>query len=280
MLTDYHVHLERGPLTLEWLGQFVRVAETKGIGDFGISEHGHRFREMEPVMGHIANGEGAWPVFTEWLSHHFKDSVYAYLDLMKKGSKVFNRCLKTGLEMDYFPEYEEKIAEIVKGLDLDYVLGSVHFLGMWGFDHSASVGWPERDVDEVYTCYFETMDKMINSGIFDIVSHPDVIKIFGHKPKRDITNDYHKLAESIKRMDMCAEVSTAGLRKPVKEMYPSKEFLTVLREHDVPITLSSDAHEPGDVAFNYEFAVAYVKTCGYSENAVFKNRKYELVPLL
>lgn len=268
MLTDYHVHLERGPLTLDWLGLFVDEAERRGILDLGISEHGDRFREMRPVLGHV-----------DWPSDHFADSVHDYLALLGQAPVAFGRRIKAGLEIDYFPEYEGQIAEILSGLSLDYVLGSVHFIGPWGFDMGPDAGWPDRDIDEVYASYFALANQMILSGAFDIMAHPDVIKIFGHKPSMALGGYYEEVADNLARMGMCAEVSTAGLRKPVGEMYPGPAFLAVLRAHNVPITLSSDAHEPGDVGRGYELAIAHARACGYTEIAVFTGRSYELVPL-
>lgn len=279
MLTDYHVHLERGPLTLDWLKEFVDNAKKAGIGEFGISEHCYRFKEFVPAMGHIAYGPNAQPYFSEWLKHYFKDSLEVYNILISESRKAFALTVKKGIEVDYFPEYEQEIKQILTEHEFDYTLGSVHFIGPWGFDHDPKIGWPERDVDTVYSQYFDRMNAMVLSGLFDIAAHPDVIKVFGHRPSAPITHLYQKLAGNISKVGMTVEVSTAGYRKAVGEIYPCKEFMEILREHNIPIILNSDAHIPTDVGFRYNDAIDYIKSFGYRELATYKDRERRMVSI-
>ncbi|MCP4715018.1 MAG: histidinol phosphate phosphatase, partial [Deltaproteobacteria bacterium] len=135
-------------------------------------------------------------------------------------------------------------------------------------------------VDHVYQRYFDTLLKMIDTGLFDIVTHPDLVKKFGHRPESlDLAALYHETAQRIRRQNMCLEVNTAGLRKEVGEIYPEKQFLEIARQYKVPIVIGSDAHCPGEVGADYAKAMALVRSVGYTHVQQFSGRTAVPVPL-
>jgi histidinol-phosphatase (PHP family) len=109
--------------------------------------------------------------------------------------------------------------------------------------------------------------------LFDSLAHPDLPKKFNFRPK---SFDYRKVLESVR----CAiEISTAGLRKPCREIYPSEGFLRLAREQDIPITLGSDAHIPQDTGADFSKLITLARRCGYDKICRFTQRRSELVPL-
>ena len=161
--------------------------------------------------------------------------------------------VRIAYEVDWLPGHMD---ERVLNADVDYLIGSVHFIDKWGFDNPEFLsGWKNRDIDEIWEAYFEAIEAMAKSGLFDIVGHFDLIKVFKYLPKKDIRLMAKGALEAIKASGMVLELNAAGLRKPVSEIYPSPMLLEVAYELDIPITFGSDAHAPDQVGFGYESAV-------------------------
>ncbi|NLJ69149.1 MAG: histidinol-phosphatase HisJ family protein [Firmicutes bacterium] len=278
MRVDYHMHLEMGSLSLDYLERFCQQAQRAGLDEIGISEHGHNFRQYRKIMEHLWTGEGTYPKIVSWLKKGFSLDLDVYVDLIQEG-KQRGWPLKLGLEMDYIPGKEAEIAALIDAYPWDYVLGSVHFLGKWAFDVSPEVGWPDKDVNSAYHAYFTAMLEAVSSGLFDSITHPDLIKIFGHRPRIPLEPYYEAMAEALAQSDTCVEINAAGLRKPVGIIYPEPEFLAKCQQAGVPITLACDAHYPEDVGKGLDEAIELARSAGYTEVAIFTGRQRTLQPL-
>ena len=185
--------------------------------------------------------------------------------------------IRLGYEVDYLPGHMDKK---VLDADVDYLIGSVHFLDKWGFDNPEFLsGYKERDIDEIWKSYFEHVTQMARSGLFDIVGHIDLIKVFQFLPKHDILSYALPALEAIKQADMSIELNTAGYRKPCKEPYPSRAILQKAFELGIPVTFGSDAHKPEQVGLFGDKVVNLAKEVGYTRCVVYKNRKKETIPL-
>jgi len=180
--------------------------------------------------------------------------------------------IKLGLEVDFIPGREDWIRELAGMYPWDYFLGSVHFISDWPVDRSAD-DWKGQDVDERWRQYFDLWSQAARSRLFDSLAHPDLPKKFGFRPKA------FDFRSALKDVQCAIEVSTAGLRKPCREIYPSEEFLRLARELDIPITLGSDAHIPQDTGADFNKAVSLARRCGYDKICRFTQRHRELVPL-
>jgi histidinol-phosphatase (PHP family) len=144
---------------------------------------------------------------------------------------------------------------------------------VWGRGES-----PER----VWRRYFETVAEAARSGLFDIIAHPDLIKVWGPRrprPDGDLRRYYEPAVEAFADAGVAVEVSTAGLRKPVGEIYPAPAFLELVLEAGCPLALSSDAHVPDHVGFGYGDAVARLEEAGVRELCVFEGRERRLEPI-
>ena len=198
---------------------YVRVAIDKGLDEMGFSDH---FPLLHIEMQNISMKMEELPFYFSCISA-LKEKFRGRIEI------------KSGLEVDYTPETEKQTRKILKKYNLDYVLGSCHFLGEWPIDHPDHIDeWKKRDVALVYKEYFQRINKMADTGIFDIIAHIDLVKKFGFIPEINLTNIYKDAALHIKKNNLCLEVNTSGLRKPVKEIYPAQEFLKICFDADVP----------------------------------------------
>ena len=280
MLTDYHVHLrpdeEDTPseryFTPANAERYREAAGERGIEELGVSEHVHRFVQSLEVWDH------------PWYRHWARDDLDAYCAFVRDETD-----LKLGIELDFLPGREDRAQNLIDGRDWDYVVGSVHFLRDEAVDiHHRERGWEDisawRDADpeKLWRRYFETLGEAARWGQFDILAHPDLVKVFGDRsprPDGDLRR-FHELAlDGIADSDVAIEVSTAGLRKPVGEIYPSAQFLELCLEAGRPVALSSDAHTPEHLGHEYERATAWLRDLGVEEIAVFDRRERRLEPL-
>jgi len=160
----------------------------------------------------------------------------------------------------------------------------VHHLGERGaLDDRRYDVWEEiSDADELWSTYFRWQAELARSGLFDIVSHPDLVKIWGEdrpQPQRDPRFHYEPLVEAVAETGIAVEVSTAGLRKPVGEIYPSRALAEMLVEAGADFALSSDAHLPDQVGFGYDQALDFLRSVGVQRICVFEGRERRLEPL-
>jgi histidinol-phosphatase (PHP family) len=276
MLTDYHLHLRPDEsdttfeqyFTAENAARYRAAADAAGIEELGVSEHVYRFRQALDLWSH--------PL---WLENG-KDDLDAYCEFVRTTS------LRLGVECDYVPGAEERTREMLEARDFDYVVGSVHFIGEGdaAVDHDGFDVWehPDASAEEIWTRYFEHFDRCARSGLFDILAHPDLVKVWGKGrplPEGDLRRFYEPAVEAIVAGGSAVELSTAGLRKPVGELYPALDFARLVVEAGVPFALSSDAHLPEQVGFGYDRAVEFLDGLGVGEIAVFEKRRRRLEPL-
>ena len=256
--TDYHVHslFSDGKSPPE---DYIAPAVAAGLKEIGFSEH------LTLFMGSL---------------HWSMDSraVKPYLARIAKLRKnTMNIKVKTGLEVDFFPGKEEEISSFLNGISLDYVIGSVHYLG----DATVDMG-PEfyegKNINGLFEQYFDRVALAAASGLFDIIAHCDLIRIYGYLPALDQEPLYRKLAKSFKIHDVAFEINTNGRNRPVGDFYPDRKFLRVFREEDVPVCVNSDAHMPSRVAQYFDEAYELLRDAGYSEMAVFDKRERFMIP--
>jgi histidinol-phosphatase (PHP family) len=275
VLTDYHVHLrpddvDETPaeryLTAANAERYRTVASERGIEELGVAEHVYRFRQALDVWQH------------ELWRHSARDDLDAYCSFVREETD-----LRLGIEADYVPGREDRMAELLGARDFDYVVGSIHFVGDGALDYDHYDVWAgASSPDKVWRTYFEWLAQAAMSGMFDILAHPDLVKYWGAqrpRPDRDLRYFYEVAMEGIAESGIAVEVSTAGLRKPVGELYPARAFLEMVLDAGNPIALSSDAHTPDDLGRDYDQALALLGDLGVRELAVFEGRERRLEPI-
>ncbi len=180
-----------------------------------------------------------------------------------------------GYEVDFL---ENLVDERVINANVDFLIGSVHFLKKWGFDNPEFIGeYKNKDIDTIWEEYFEAIRQMAKSGLFDIIGHIDLIKVFKYLPKKDIRIIAKESIKAIKKADMVVEINSAGLRKPVKEIYPGNEIMELISEYDISVTFSSDAHRMEEINYKKDETVALAKKFGYTKCAIFREREKIMV---
>jgi histidinol-phosphatase (PHP family) len=274
VLTDYHVHLrpddlDAGPETYFTAANAERyrtVAAERGIAELGVSEHVYRFRQALDVWEH--------PL---WQS-------YAHDDLDDYCAFVRDETdLRLGIEADFIPGREDRTANLLEAREWDYVVGSVHFLGEHAVDYDRYDVWTSGESPErVWRRYFEWLGEAARTGLFDILAHPDLVKVWGDerpRPDGDLRRYYDRAMDGIAESGIAIEVSTAGLRKPANELYPAPAFLEMCLEAGAPVALSSDAHRPDELGAGYEQALELLGDMGVGELCVFERRQRRLEPI-
>ena len=182
--------------------------------------------------------------------------------------------IRVGLEADYLAERVEETRALLASQRFDLVLGGLHFQGEWGFDDPRQQeAWAGREVDSVYRAYFEDLRAAARTGLFDVMPHPDLVKKFGHRATYDLDAEYAHTASVFAACRVAVEVNTAGLRKPVNEIYPHVSFLRACADASVPVSVGADAHEPKDCGRDFELARALLLEAGYRETVIFADRK-------
>ncbi|MCX7888064.1 MAG: PHP domain-containing protein, partial [Verrucomicrobiae bacterium] len=170
------------------------------------------------------------------------------------------------------------VLELATTYPWDFLLGAVHHIGDFPIDRRAA-DWEGQDVETRWRQYFTLWAEAATSGLFDSLAHPDLPKKFNFRPATDFTEVYRETLAAVARAGVAIEISTAGLRKPCQELYPSESFLRIAREFDIPITIGSDAHSPEETGADLEHAVMLAKRCGYHHVCRFTQRRREFVPL-
>jgi histidinol-phosphatase (PHP family) len=207
------------------------------------------------------------------------EDLDAYADLVL-GAKASGSPVILGIEAEYIPGAEADTRELLEGYPFDVVLGSVHWIGGWGIGLPQQRSlWDRADVLTVYQEYFSLVSDAAMSGLFDVLAHPDLVKIFGYRPPNPPLNLWKGLAEVMSHASVAAEVSTAGWRKPVEEIYPDPALLRILNSAGIPITLASDAHRPEDIGHRFRDAAALARRTGYLSASRFSGRVRYDAPL-
>jgi histidinol-phosphatase (PHP family) len=274
VLTDYHVHLReddddspagQGAFTAENADRYLAAAEEAGVEELGVSEHLYRFAQALELWRH------------PFWEQQARDDLAAYCEFVRTTP------LRLGIECDFVPGAEDRIANLLEAHDFDYVIGSVHFIGEGAVDHEGYDAWEsDGDPDSIWRRYFETLAEGVRSGLFDIVAHPDLVKVWGRArpfPKHDPRSYYEPAVEAIAETGIAVEISTAGLRKPVEEIYPAPAFAEMCVEAGAVFALSSDAHVPGQVGFGYERALELMGRLGITQICAFDRRRRRLESL-
>jgi len=274
VLTDYHLHLRSDAFEATAAEHYTRanveryraVASERGIAELGVSEHVYRFQQALAVWRHpfwVANAH---------------DDLDSYCAFVREQTD-----LRLGIEADFVPGGEEEMASLLSERDFDYVIGSVHFLRDEAVDMEDFSVWKTgRSAEEIWRRYFQTIGEAARSGLFDVIGHPDLVKVWGRErpaPEGDLRRYYELAMEGIADGDVAVELSTAGLRKRAREVYPAPAFLEMSLAAGAPVALSSDAHSPEEVGADYEHALGLLAQLGVSELCVFEHRERRLEPL-
>ncbi len=258
MIADYHNHTLWSPDGKGSMEEYIAKAQEMAISEIGFSDH---------MLVHKLK------CYPRMSPESMPEYVRSFL-AVREGSKL---PVKLGIELDFIPGNAEAVREFISKYPFDYVIGSVHLIGDWEFEDQDRVQeYLKRDIMQVYEDYFSLVKQLCKTGFFNILAHPDLIKIRGFKPNRDFSALLTDVAETMAEADVCAEINMRGLTRPCKEIYPSEHFLRILHAHDVQITFGSDAHEPNQLGKYLSEGIRLAKKVGYTSACVFDHRRKRL----
>lgn len=273
IVADIHLHTSHshGRNSTE---EMFRACRQKGLRIIGFSEHSPRpkgYSYPEDYQGKLKQG--------------FLSYVQEVLDIAKKAKREGIHVL-LGLEVDYISGQEEYAEALCKVYPFDYIIGGLHFQHDWGFDFSAD-DWKDKQLEElfsIYAHYYKDLTRMCKTGLFHVVAHPDLVKIFSIETFR-LWLDTHQAMPLIKNafsylkeMGMIMEVSSAGLRKPCGEIYPGPRIMELAAKMELPISFASDAHCINTPAYAFERLARYAAGFGYKESCVVAQGRIQRIP--
>jgi len=256
--TDYHIHTtysdgREGPEAC------IAAAVKKELREIGISDH-MTPQDQKPI----------WGMDSVLLPKYVEQILY-----LKKQHPDIE--IRLGLELDYIPHKEKIIEKIVNSFPFDYIIGVVHYIGKETVEMGPQF-FLGKDINLIYENYFNLVCEAASTGLYDIMGHPDYIKMQGLKPEEDITHLYGMMASAFEIHDVAFELNTNGRNKPLHDFYPDRKYLSLFAQHGVPVCVNSDAHFPERIGQFADEAYELLKLSGYTEMAVFKDRERYMIP--
>jgi histidinol-phosphatase (PHP family) len=290
---DYHVHLhphgpydgvgpEPGHYPIDHIEAYVEHAIANGATEIAFTEHLYRCVESVELLGEWWRNDPLTDLAAmtrEYVRSErvlsLERYVQAVVDAKDRGLPVL-----LGLEVDYFPETAEAVAEHLAHYPFDVLIASTHWIGAWGVDlREQAFEFTRRGPETAYEDYFRIEARLAASGLFDVLAHADVVKKQGVRLDEEPLDFYEELAVAAARGGTAVEVSTAGIHQPAGEMYPAPELLRRFHNHGVPITIASDAHVPEHCGRDRDQALALAQSVGYDQRIAFSRRVGSMVPL-
>jgi histidinol-phosphatase (PHP family) len=249
-LPDYHTHTGRCGHASGDPALYVAAAREQRLIGIGIADHLPLLPDPDPElsMGVCDLGD--------------------YVAEVQALKAIHPGYVLLGVEADYRPHTVGEVRSLLEDHPFDYVIGSVHHLGTWGFDDPRQIDeYEDRDIDEVWIEYFQLVGDAAESGLFTIMGHLDLVKKFGYRPTRTLAIELDHLVDRIARAGVLVEINTAGLHRPVGEAYPTLDILRRLYTAGARITFGSDAHRPDQVGRDFGHAVELAQAAGYDSFA-------------
>ncbi|OPA73938.1 histidinol-phosphatase [Paenibacillus selenitireducens] len=275
--------MDEGCFSDTWLAHYFELGQARGIERFGMVDHLYRFTEFRSYYEKhmILDDSELGRMQQYWLDRVCVTSIEPYLAAVKR-AKAAGYPVSLGVEADFFPGGEAELRELLSRYELDYVIGSVHFVDGWGFDNPDTKHlFENQDLVALYAKVFGYVQMAARSGLFDMIAHLDNLKVFNFRPDEQLLLPlYEEVAKTLKEADVATEINTGlAYRYPVKEACPSPAFLQVLHQHGVPLTLSSDSHFPDDIGTQLDEAMELLSRTGYTEIIYVHEKQRITVPL-
>ncbi len=267
------------------MAEYCDLAQRAGVSEIALTEHLFRFVQADHLLRGFWDDEPDAALRASMVAYwdeHARADLDAYVECVLE-AKAQGLPVVLGLEVDYYRGRMQDVERLLAGYPFDVLLGSVHWIGVWRFDDlSDEVSmdeWSVRDVDRAWDDYTLAMEELAASATCDVLAHPDLIKVAGFRSGAP-EECFDRLAEAAAKSKMAAECSSAGLRKPVGEVYPAPPLLERFAAAGVPFTTASDAHRREHVADRSSELSALLSAAGVGSLQAYSKRQPSSVPLL
>jgi histidinol-phosphatase (PHP family) len=267
-LPDYHIHTFRCGHAGGESRDFVRAGVARGLLEIGFTDHVPLYflprERRDPRLAMREDQFEEYVAEVHGLTSEFEDRIPVRL----------------GIEADYREGEERALEGWLARADWDLVLGSVHWVAGGWIDAPGSAKRFEREGTEaLYAEYYRLLARAARTRLFDVLTHFDLPKKYGQRPASPLLEAEADAIEAAREAGCAVEISSAGLRKPVREAYPEPRLLRRLVEAGVPVTFSSDAHAPAEVGWGYAETLALARACGVTRFVTFEKRRRVFRPL-
>ncbi len=288
-MLDYHLHLWPHSESSVWyrldqIAAYCEEAARHGVSELALTEHSHRFVDVTSLVGPFWQRYGHEPtsqVMADYFDWHARNSIEDYVSLAQR-AKDEGLPVKIGLELDYYADKMDEVAALLAQYPFDVIIGSVHWLGTWGFDDVDNpvpmAQWRARDVDGAWDEYTRAVGELAASRAVDVLAHPDLIKVAGFVPQ-DPSEFWDRMAEAAALADVSVECSSAGWVKPTGEQYPAEGFLDRLVARGLTFTTASDAHRQARVGERVGDLAGLLEARDVHQLASYSARQRQMVPL-
>lgn len=290
-MSDYHLHLHpHGPPPEGWelkpypvsvIEEYVDAAAVRGVTELAFTEHLYRCIESADVLGPWWERERSdLAAATEARVRMERIlSLENYVDLVLR-AKDAGLPVLLGLEVDFFPETIDAVLEFLDPYPWDVLIGSIHWLRGWQFDQRGNdEEWDRRGDRAVYEAYFAAEAELAASGAVDVLAHIDRCKMRGRTLSEEPVDLYREVVAAAVSTGVAVEVSSAGLRHPIGEIYPAPTLLRMIHDAGLDITLASDAHAAEGAGHATDELRREARAVGYTEVTRFEHRRRHHVPL-
>lgn len=256
-MIDYHNHTKLCKHAEGEIHQYIEKALSLGITEMAFTDHMPLPNDFD-------------------ITHRMSEKeMDIYINQVKQVQTQYSEIkILFGIEADYYEGFEKYTEKFLNNYDFDLVIMSIHFLknwpeGSWVFNYE----FPNRTFEEIYTEYLSTIIKGINTGLFDIVGHLDIIKKPGQSMVNLVPDLVSDVLKTVNKNNMVLEINSSGFRKKICEPYPSLEMLDIIKEINVPICIGSDSHSPQQVGFKFDDIYSSLKQNGIEHLTHFERRK-------
>ena len=282
MYVDSHVHLQphgqQPPVTRERIELYVQAAQERGVERLAFTEHLFRFQEAFDALYGWWDEDATDPALSAATQQYWQDHVSLrvadYVHVIEE-AKSAGLPVLLGLELDWLHGHEDDLRRFLDPYDWDIVLGSVHWIGSWEIDLKSDAvqyaQWDARDVDSVHADYGALLRELGASGLCDVLAHPDLPKLFGHRPS-SFTPLHEAIVEAATAGSCAVEMNSNGYRTPLGEAYPALPVLERANAAGLSITFASDAHRPERVGERFDDLAALAAAAGYREFVSYEQR--------
>jgi len=251
------------------------------FSDYHTHPQGHRVQRYTPALlqpwADSARNFGLTDIaFTDHDRYH-AGIDFDEIDRLRERNPDLR--IRAGIELDNDPIHSAAGRKwIEKHWDkLDFVLGSVHFLNrddqMFDSVPDGAQQFEGQDVDALYADYLRRVREIAATGLIDCLAHLDLIKIHGHRPRAEIGAIVNETLDFIRARNLAIELSTAGWRKPVNELYPGDRIIELAIGKRIPFTIASDAHSHAQLGHNYPRLAEKMAAFGVRQISIFENHR-------